>query len=76
MARMDGKDCGLDAFASAEVCLTDEEFAAVEGWRRANSYSNRAEALRALVRLGLLSEIGRVYRAATHSPDQGGASQA
>lgn len=65
---MDGSDAGRGTFCSAEVILTDEEIAAVEGWRRANRYDCRADALRALVRLGLLSEIGRVYRAVTRRP--------
>ncbi len=72
---MDGSDAGRGAFSSAEVVLSDEEIAAVEGWRRANSYDCRAEALRALVRLGLLSEIGRVYRAVTRSSEGGETSQ-
>ena len=70
---MDGTNTAFDVFTNAEVCLSDEEFAAVEGWRRANQYDCRAEALRALVRLGLLSEIGRVYRAVTRSPEEDGA---
>ncbi len=72
---MDGSYADRDPFKSAEVRLSDEEIAAVEGWRRANSYDCRAEALRALVRLGLLSEIGRVYRAVTRGSDGGETSQ-
>lgn len=72
---MDGSDVGHGLFNSAEVRLSDEEIAAVEGWRRANSYDCRAEALRALVRLGLLSEIGRVYRAVTRGSDGGETSR-
>lgn len=45
-----------------EVVLNDEQFAALEGWRFANRVADRSEAVRELVRLGLLAEIGRVYR--------------
>jgi len=45
-----------------EVELDDDELAAIEGWRQANLFGSRADALRALVRLGLMSEIGRTYR--------------
>lgn len=44
------------------VVLTGEQAAAVEGWRVANNIASRPEAVRELVKLGLLSEIGRVYR--------------
>ena len=62
---MDGNFGDNRAYRQEEVRLNEEELAAVEGWRQANRYGSRAEALRALVRLGLLSEIGRIYRAAT-----------
>ncbi len=61
---MDGVFDEDRAFRHEEVRLNDEELAAVEGWRQANMFGSRAEALRELVRLGLLSEIGRIYRAA------------
>lgn len=51
-----------------EVPLTEEELAAVDGWQRANELASRESALRQLVRLGLLSEIGRIYRE-TSSPE-------
>ncbi len=62
---MDGHSYDDRAFSHEEVRLNDEELAAVEGWRQANMFASRADALRELVRLGLLSEIGRIYRAAT-----------
>ena len=49
-----------------EVPLTDEELAAVEGWRKANALSSVESAARQLIRLGLLSEIGRIYHSASH----------
>ena len=45
-----------------EVPLSEEELAAVEGWQKANDLASRETAVRQLVRLGLLSEIGRIYR--------------
>jgi hypothetical protein len=47
---------------SASIVLTGEQAAAVEGWRVANHIDSQSEALRELVRIGLLSEIGRIYR--------------
>lgn len=45
-----------------EIPLSKEELAAVEGWRQANDFASRESAVRHLVRLGLLSEIGRIYQ--------------
>lgn len=45
-----------------EVTFTEEQYAALEGWRSANRVGDRSEAVRELVRLGLLAEIARVYR--------------
>lgn len=45
-----------------EVRFNEEEISAVEGWRQANDFSTREDAVRHLVRLGLLSEIGRIYQ--------------
>lgn len=42
--------------------LTGEQAAALEGWRVANRIESHPEAVRELVRIGLLSEIGRIYR--------------
>lgn len=50
------------------VPLSDEELSAVEGWRKANNVESREDAIRALVRLGLLSEIGRIYQSVSN-PD-------
>ena len=44
------------------VALDDEQMAAAEGWRSAHGISNQAEALGELIRLGLLSEIAKIYR--------------
>lgn len=49
-----------------QVPLSEEELAAVEGWRIANKFSSREAAVRKLVRLGLLSEIGRLYQSVTN----------
>ncbi|WP_170130428.1 hypothetical protein [Afifella marina] len=46
------------------MTLTDEQLAAAEGWRSARGIPERSEALGELIRLGLLSEISRVYRLA------------
>lgn len=45
-----------------EVPLSNEEIAAIDGWRKTNGVSSRESAVRQLVRLGLLSEIGRIYQ--------------
>lgn len=47
---------------NVSVVLTDEQAAAVEGWRVANRIQSQGDAVRELVRIGLLSEIGRIYR--------------
>lgn len=57
-----------------EVTLTEEQFAALEGWRYANRVGDRSEAVRELVRIGLLSEIGRVYRLIAGAVDADDAS--
>jgi len=44
------------------VALSDEQYAAAEAWRSANGIDDRSEALGELVRLGLLSEIAKIYR--------------
>lgn len=44
------------------VALDDEELAAVEGWRAANLIASLPDAVRELVRLGLLSEIAKVQK--------------
>lgn len=49
------------------VSLNDEQMAAAEGWRNAHGMSDQAEALGELVRLGLLSEIAKIYRLVSDS---------
>ena len=44
-----------------EVHISREELAAIDGWRQAHELDTREAALRQLVRLGLLSEIGRIF---------------
>ena len=44
------------------VKLTDEQMAAAEGWRSAHGISEQSEALTELIRLGLLSEIAKIFR--------------
>lgn len=53
-----------------EVAFSDDELAAIEAWRQANDFDSQAIATRQLVRLGLLSEIGRVYRTIAPQDDQ------
>lgn len=50
------------------VPLNEEEVAAVDGWRHANRINSRSAAIRQLIRLGLLSEVGRIYQSVT-DPD-------
>ncbi|WP_187972595.1 hypothetical protein [Aquibium microcysteis] len=58
-----------------ELMLDEEQFAALEGWRYANRVADRSEAARELVRLGLLSEIARVYRLVAGAADFGEATE-
>lgn len=46
-----------------QVSLTDEEMAALVGWRASHGVDSDSEALRQLLRHGLLCEVGRVFRA-------------
>ena len=50
------------------VPLNEEELAAVDGWMHANRVKSRPAAIRHLLRLGLLSEVGRIYQSVT-DPD-------
>ncbi|BDA85244.1 hypothetical protein Sa4125_27860 [Aureimonas sp. SA4125] len=50
---------------SIELTLNEEVLAAVEGWRQAHGMADQSQALGELVVLGLMSEIGRIYRLAT-----------
>lgn len=47
---------------SVLVVLNDEQMAAAEGWRSAHGIADQAEAFGELIRLGLLSEIAKIYR--------------
>ena len=42
--------------------VDDDLIAAVEGWRRAHGLVGQPEALGELVRLGLMSEVAKIYR--------------
>ncbi len=44
------------------ISLTDEQLAAAEGWRSAHGISEQSDALAELVRIGLLSEIAKIFR--------------
>ena len=44
------------------VALNDEQMAATEGWRTAHHIADQSEALGELIRIGLLSEIAKIYR--------------
>lgn len=46
--------------------------AAVEGWRSANGVRDQSEAINELVRIGLMSEIAKIYRMVTESRDNEG----
>lgn len=50
----------------AVVALNDEQLAAVEGWRMAHGIASQSEALSELVRIGLLSEIAKIFRLVSH----------
>jgi len=52
----------VNGFETIVISLNDEELAAVEGWRAANLLDTKTEAIRELVRLGLLSEIAKVHQ--------------
>lgn len=68
-----GAPFGETAGVSTEVrvTLSDEQMAAVDGWRAANRIADRSEAVRELVRLGLLGEIARVYQLVAKIRDGG-----
>ncbi len=42
--------------------LSDEQMAAAEGWRLAHGITEQSDALGELIRLGLLSEITKIYK--------------
>lgn len=43
------------------VKLTDEQMAAAEGWRSAHGIAEQSEAMTELIRIGLLSEIAKIF---------------
>lgn len=49
--------------------MDDELMAAVEGWRNANGIPEQSDAIGELVRIGLMSEIAKIYRLVTESRD-------
>lgn len=68
---VDRADAGFSFAARRriEVTLNDEVMAAVEGWRQAHGVNDPSDAVGELVLLGLMSEIGRIYRMATGARD-------
>lgn len=50
-----------NSFEHVSVVLSKYELSAVEGWKSANNIKSTTQALRELVRLGLLSEISQSY---------------
>lgn len=61
-----GDDLGSDDAILRRYCVAayvnDDLIAAVEGWRRAHGVAEQPEALGELVRLGLMSEVAKIYR--------------
>jgi len=49
------------SFEHLSVMLSKDELSAVEGWKAANNIRSNTQALRELVRLGLLSELSQSY---------------
>lgn len=47
---------------SVLAALGREQMAAAEGWRSAHGITDQAEAMGELIRLGLLSEVAKIYR--------------
>lgn len=45
-----------------DVFLSEQEIAAIIGWQRAQGLESFDTAIRHLLRLGLLTEIGRIYQ--------------
>ncbi len=52
------------------VNLTDEQLAAADGWRSAHGINDQSEALAELIRLGLLSEIAKIFRLVSDKTSQ------
>lgn len=55
---------------STVVQLSASELSAVEAWRNAKSIGSQAEALRELVKYGLLVEIRRIYERSERDRDR------
>ncbi|MEM7746656.1 MAG: hypothetical protein AAF346_00275 [Pseudomonadota bacterium] len=55
---------------TATVELSASELAAVEAWREANRVGNQREALRELIKYGLLGEIRRIYQSSERNRDR------
>ena len=68
-ARSSAGSNGSRRSIEVSLVLTGEQAAAVEGWRVANQIDSHPEAVKELVRIGLLSEIGRIYRMIAGSRD-------
>ena len=66
---MDKKANGKHLY-TATVELSASELSAVEAWREANAIQDRTEALRELIKFGLLSEIRRVYQFSERSRER------
>lgn len=54
--------------------VNDDLIAAVEGWRRAHGLAEQSEALGELVRLGLMSEVAKIYRLVCRDENAGASS--
>lgn len=64
---MNNQDINIEAAAKPRdqfqlsLPLDNEELAAVEAWRASNQIASLSDAVRELVRLGLLSEVAKVH---------------
>ena len=47
------------------IPLSNEELAAIDGWRAANGYPSTRDAVKGLVEVGLLSELEKVHEFVT-----------
>lgn len=56
-----GAEHGVDRRVEVSVRLPADLASAVEGWRKANGFLATDDAIEALVRQGLLSEIAKSY---------------
>lgn len=64
------KDEASGHLYTATVELSASELAAVEAWREANRIGNQREALRELIKYGLLGEIRRIYQSSERNRDR------